>query len=564
MRYLPALLWLATAVASTSGAEVDYLQDVKPLLAEKCVGCHGPVRQEAGLRLDAATLIQAGSDSGQIALPGKPEASPLIARVISTEEYERMPPPEEGEALTPKQVAVLRTWIHNGMPAPEDEEIIARPEDHWAYQPIKRPEVPTLDEAPGTNPIDAFVRTLQQEQELRPLPQADRATLLRRLSLDLIGLPPTVAELEAFLADDSPAAIDNAVTKLLSSPQYGERWGRHWMDVWRYSDWDGYKNDLRGSQRHIWHWRDWIVESLNADKGYDDMIVEMLAGDEIAPDDPETLRATGFLARSYHGSNRNIWLDATVEHTAKAFLGMTLNCARCHDHKFDPLAQADYYRFRAIFEPHRVRTERLPGQPDLSKNGLPRIYDADLDVETYLYVRGNEKQPDKEHPLDPAVPGLFSATLNIEPVPLPPIAYFPALAEHYEREDLAAAEKRLHTAQESLKKVLAKSSEITGTEPVSFSTESPAQRPPAPALPQTVSREEQRVRLQWNAARLQLEALKARWTSDKARAQPKSDQHPRKLEALARRAAQLERQSTLASPDRPRPRRLLRQFWSPG
>ena len=198
---------------------------------------------------------------------------------------------------------------------------------------------------------------------------------MRRVYLDLVGLPPTRDELAAFLADDSPNAYEAVVDRLLASPQYGERWARHWMDVWRYSDWAGYKEEIRNSARHIWRWRDWIVESLNADKGYDRMATEMLAGDELAPTDPNTLRATGFLVRNWEKFNRNSWLEATIEHTAKAFLGVTMNCCRCHDHKFDPISQVEYFQFRAIFEPHEVRTERVPGQPDVLKDGLPRICD---------------------------------------------------------------------------------------------------------------------------------------------------------------------------------------------
>src|SRR4029077_7314899 len=155
---------------------------------------------------------------------------------------------------------------------------------------------------------------------------------------DLIGLPPPRAEMQAFLADESPDAYARVVDRLLESPHYGERWGRHWMDVWRYSDWDGFGAEVRESQPHIWRWRDWIIESLNADKPYDQMIVEMLAGDEVAPDDPATVRATGFLARNYYKFNRNTWLNDAVEHTGKALLGLTVNCARCHDHKYDPIA----------------------------------------------------------------------------------------------------------------------------------------------------------------------------------------------------------------------------------
>ena len=230
------------------------------------------------------------------------------------------------------------------------------------------------------------------------------------------------------------------VDRLLASPQYGERWGRHWMDVWRYSDWYGLGAEVRNSQPHIWHWRDWIIESLNADKGYDRMVLEMLAADEAAPDDPDALRATGFLARNWFKFNRNTWLEDTVEHTAKAFLGLTLNCAHCHDHKYDPIAQADYYRFRAFFEPHTIRTDRVPGEPDTQKDGLPRVYDCDPDAQTFLFVRGDEKRPVTDRPLAPGIPQVMEhqAPLGaIAAVPLPPRTYYPALQPFLREETLA-------------------------------------------------------------------------------------------------------------------------------
>src|SRR5439155_24064128 len=164
----------------------------------------------------------------------------------------------------------------------------------------------------------------------------EKRILIRWVYLDLIGLPPTPEEVAAFLADDSPDAYEKIVDRLLASPRYGERWGRHWMDVWRYADWDGYGNEIRNSQAHIWHWRDWIVESLNDDKGYDRMVLEMLAADELAPGDENAVRATGFLARNWFKFSRNTWLENTIEHTSKAFLAVTMNCARCHDHMYDP------------------------------------------------------------------------------------------------------------------------------------------------------------------------------------------------------------------------------------
>ena len=202
------------------------------------------------------------------------------------------------------------------------------------------------------------------------------------------------------------------VDRLLASPHYGERWGRHWMDVWRYSDWDGYGAEVRESQPHIWRWRDWIIESLNADKPYDEMIREMLAADElIARRRSDALRATGFLVRNWYRFNRNVWLEDTVEHTSKAFLGITLNCARCHDHMYDPILQTDYYQFRAFFEPHDVRTDRVPGESDTNKDGLVRVFDAKADTSRrFCSCAATRRKPDKEHPLAPAVPRRWVAT----------------------------------------------------------------------------------------------------------------------------------------------------------
>src|SRR5207247_493149 len=171
-----------------------------------------------------------------------------------------------------------------------------------------------------------------EDRGLKPRPEASKEVLLRRVYVDLIGLSPTPDEQRAFLAETSTDAYEKVVDRLLNSPQHGERWGRHWMDVWRYSDWAGYGAEVRDSQPHIWRWRDWIVEALNSGKGYDRMILEMLAGDELAPEDTNVLRATGFLVRNWYKFNRNVWLDRSIEHTGKAFLGVTLNCSRCHDH----------------------------------------------------------------------------------------------------------------------------------------------------------------------------------------------------------------------------------------
>src|SRR4051812_23149907 len=350
---------LAAAAPAEPPGAVDYAKQVKPILADRCFACHGALKQKAGLRLDAGPLIRKGGDNGPVVVPGKADDSLLIHAVTGTHDAVRMP--KEGAPLTDEQVGLLRAWVDQGATAP-DEPTPPDPRDHWAFRPPVRPAVPEVaDKAWVRNPIDAFVDAGHERHGLTHRPEANKATLLRRGYIDLVGLPPTRQQLHAFLADESPGAYEKVVDELLASPRYGERWGRHWMDVWRYSDWAGYQAEVRDSQPFVWRWRDWIVESLNADKPYDRMVSEMLAGDELAPADPQTVRATGFLARSWYKFNRNVWLDNTVEHTSKAFLGLTLNCARCHDHKYDPLAQREYYQFRAFFEPTNIRTDRVPG-----------------------------------------------------------------------------------------------------------------------------------------------------------------------------------------------------------
>ncbi|MBN8248369.1 MAG: DUF1553 domain-containing protein, partial [Verrucomicrobia bacterium] len=263
-------------------------------------------------------------------------------------------------------------------------------------------------------------------QGLHPRPEAPRATLVRRLYFDLLGVPPSPDDLQLAHHDTAPGWYERLVDRLLADPRHGERWARHWMDLWRYSDPWGLGDQLRSSQRHLWHWRDWIVESLNADRPYAEMVHRMLAADETHPDDLDALRATGYLARNYFLFNRNQWLDETVEHVAKGFLGLTLNCAKCHDHKYDPFPQTDYYRMRAVFEPYQVRMEMLPGEPDLQRDGVPRAYDRAPDAPTFRFLRGQESAPDRSQVIAPGVPDLLAfAPLEVRPVTLPVTAWQP-------------------------------------------------------------------------------------------------------------------------------------------
>jgi Protein of unknown function (DUF1553)/Protein of unknown function (DUF1549)/Planctomycete cytochrome C len=407
------LILLLLAMPIRAG-DPDYAKEIAPIFRAKCVACHGAVRQKAGLRLDAGQLTLKGGKDGPVVVPGKPEESSLLAVIVPEkgEQHPHMPPEGEGEAIPAKDVALIRAWVLAGAKAPT-EPVPDGPKSHWAYQIPKKSAAPR----PG-NPIDAFLEADRAKKKLATNPEADKSTLLRRIYLDLVGVPPTADQLAAFLKDDSPTAFEKVVDKLLASPMYGERWGRHWMDVWRYSDPFGNGEEFRYSQRHIWRWRDWIVESLNADKGYDRMIVEMLAGDEIAPGDPNTLRATGYLARNWYKFNRTAWIQDTVDYTAAGFLGTTLRCARCHDHKYDPISQADYYKVRAVFEPHDVRTDPVPGQPDLNKDGVARAFDKAAIEPTYLFIRGDERTPDKSRTIPPGVP--FGGELAVAAVTFTP------------------------------------------------------------------------------------------------------------------------------------------------
>ena len=484
---IPALIGCLLVSPLLADEPVDYLKQIKPVLRDRCFACHGALKQEAGLRLDTAALAIKGGDSGAVIKPGDAAASLLLKRVTASTESERMPP--EGEPLKPEQIEALRNWITQKAEAPADEQPERHPRDHWAFKTPVRPAVPDLEsqisnfKSQISNPIDAFIAREHLQRGLTPQPEADRRVWLRRVSLDLIGLPPTTEELDAFMADSSPEARDKVVTRLLESPQYGQRWGRHWMDIWRYSDWWGLGAEVRNSQKHIWHWRDWIVESLNSDKGYDQMLREMLAADELYPNDLDRLRATGYLARQYFIFNRTAWMDETIEHTAKGMLGLTFNCAKCHDHKYDPFSQAEYYKLRAIFEPYQIRTEMVPGQLDFEKDGIPRAFDAHLDVPTHLHVRGDDRNPDKSRVMEPAVPAFLSSDelkLAIEPITLPPEATHPGLREFVINTHRQSAEQQIAAARsavEAAKKKLVES-EATAKE---LAEKTAAPKPETPA-----------------------------------------------------------------------------------
>jgi mono/diheme cytochrome c family protein len=352
---LAAILFAFTSVAalladerkapSGQGDGVLFSRDIQPVLAKNCLGCHGPDKAEGGLRLDSSDAAIAELDSGSKAIvPGDAPASELLARVTSTDESERMPP--EGDPLSKRDIANLRQWIKSG----------ARFEQHWAYRPISNPKLPpTKNQEWANNPIDSFVLARLEALSISPSPETDRATLIRRLYLDLIGLPPTPAEVDAFAMDTSPRAYENVVDHLLKSQHFGERWGRHWLDKARYADSDGYEKDR--PRPNAWRYRDWVIQAVNDDMPYDQFTIEQLAGDLLQDPSPMQRLATAFhrqtLTNTEGGTDQEQFrVEATfdrAETTASIWLGLTMTCARCHTHKYDQITQREYYEFFAFF-----------------------------------------------------------------------------------------------------------------------------------------------------------------------------------------------------------------------
>ncbi|MCS7160087.1 MAG: DUF1549 domain-containing protein, partial [Gemmatales bacterium] len=296
-------VWLASLTAqapgnnpgtasSTSPGTVDFQRDIQPLLGKHCISCHGPRKAQGGLRLDHPDLAFRGGNSGPVIVPGKSRESRLVRVVEGSDPELKMP--EGGRPLSAEEIAKLRTWIDQGAPWPKPESgPVALRSDHWAYQPIRRPPLPPVKNTAWVrNPIDAFVLARLEQEGIQPAPEADKLTLFRRVSLDLIGLPPTLDEIEVYLRDTCPDAYERAVDRLLNSPHYGERWARHWLDLARYADTDGYEKD--SGRPWAWRWRNWVIDALNQDKPFDQFVIEQLAGDLLPNATVEQKVATGF------------------------------------------------------------------------------------------------------------------------------------------------------------------------------------------------------------------------------------------------------------------------------
>jgi mono/diheme cytochrome c family protein len=346
--------WSGAEQSAPGSAPVDYAGQVKPILTRHCVSCHGEVKPRAGLRLDTAAGALKGGKTGPAVVPGHGEDSPLVTAVRGEGGGERMPlkrPP-----LADSDIRLLETWIDQGAKGMANEPPgTPSSQPHWAFIPPRRPAVPLVANKPRSlNPIDRFVQARLDRERLAPSPQADRATLLRRASLDLIGLPPSPLEVDAFLADRSADAYERAVDRLLASPHFGERWARPWLDQARYADSNGYNID---APRSIWKFRDWVIAAFNADMAFDQFTVDQIAGD-LKPEVSLAPRiATGFHRNTQINQEGGIdveqfRVDAVIDRvntTGTVFLGLTIGCAQCHDHKYDPVAQRDYYRLFAFF-----------------------------------------------------------------------------------------------------------------------------------------------------------------------------------------------------------------------
>lgn len=348
------LLALLVVCAPARGDDIDFEREVLPILKSRCYACHDAKKQTASYRLDVRRIALEGGESGEAAIvPGKAAESELIRRVTTDDEFTQMPP--EGERLSVKEIAVLSAWIDGGATWPDEfAGNDPKTSDHWAFTPPVRPELPVVDREEWVrNGIDRFVLAKLEEAGLAPSTEADRVTLIRRLSLDLVGLPPTPEEVDAFVSDESSEAYRNLVERLLASPHYGEKWGRFWLDAARYADSDGYEKD---KPRFAYFYRDYVIGSLNRDLPYDQFLIEQIAGDMLPHPTQDQIVATGFLRNSMINEEGGVdpeqfRMEAMFDRMdaiGKSMLGLTIQCAQCHDHKYDPISQKEYYQLFAF------------------------------------------------------------------------------------------------------------------------------------------------------------------------------------------------------------------------
>ncbi|MFO0842087.1 MAG: DUF1549 domain-containing protein [Gemmataceae bacterium] len=425
---------------------------VAPLLEKRCLACHDAGKRRGGLDLSTRGGLLAGSENGPVLDGGQADRGRLLQTVSG--QTPRMP--RTGPKLTEGEVALLRRWVAAGAPWPEGVTLKAREGAAegvwWSLRELTRPAIPSVkDRSWGRTPIDAFIRAALEKRGLRPAPEADRRTLVRRLSFDLTGLPPTPEEVDAFVADNRPDAYERLVDRLLASPAYGERWGRHWLDVAHYGDTHGYDKDKRRDA--AWPYRDWVIRSLNADLPYRDFVRRQLAGDVLKPGDPDGVIATGFVVAGPWDFVGHVELregtvdkertrlldrDDMVTNAVGTFLSLTVGCARCHDHKFDPIPMADYYRLQAVFAGVERGPRSLSGRGPSPSNGWHSGILPTADATRWVQVDLGESLPIDEVRLFPArptdfpdAPGFgFPARFKVEVSDEPGFGNARAVADH--------------------------------------------------------------------------------------------------------------------------------------
>ena len=419
-----ALRTAAAAQSSPAAKPVDFNREIRPILSDTCFTCHGPdaKNQQAGLRLDTKEGAFADRGGYQVIVPGKAADSRLFQRISAKEEPTRMPPPGAERKLTENQIELIRLWIDQG----------AKWDTHWAYTPPRRPSLPAVkNKGWARNPIDTFILSRLEREGLKPSPEADPPTLLRRLSFDLTGLPPSTTELDDFLADATPDAYEKQVERLLASSRYGERMAMQWLDLSRYADTHGYHID---SHRDMWHWREWVIEAFNRNMPFDQFTIEQLAGDLLPNPTLRQKLATGFNRNhmiNFEGGAipeeyQTEYVVDRVEATSTVWMAMTMGCARCHDHKYDPIAQKDFYRFFAFF--NGIPEKGLDGQAGNAEPvlQLPSAQEEIRLTELKRQITAREAQMPQEELQ--ALQGQWEKT-GLNGLPLPPQE---GLIAHYE------------------------------------------------------------------------------------------------------------------------------------
>ncbi len=365
------------AIGAEENSAPEYLREIKPLLAARCINCHGPQKQGNGLRLDAADAIRRGGDNGPALVAGKSGESLLVKAIQgATDLVSRMPP--KGEPLSAAEINLLKKWIDAGALAPAEKLAATDQQQHWSFQKVVDQPLPNVVRGDwAQEPLDRFILARLEKAKLAVSERASSETLLRRLSLDFIGLPPTLQELREYKTDTAPDATERVVDRLLASPHYGERWGRHWLDLARYADSNGYTRDFG---RSIWNYRQWVIEAINAGMPFDQFTIEQLAGDLLPQPTTEQLVATGFhrntLINEEGGTDQEQFrIEAVADRvntTGAVFLGLTLGCARCHSHKYDPITQAEYYQFFAFLNNCDEPTLEVPTALQMLRGDLPK------------------------------------------------------------------------------------------------------------------------------------------------------------------------------------------------